>query len=162
MNRDSAWPRTADGQLDLDRSPLTLNAIVNRTDLRDLDDGHAGEGRFVFAVNSPGSTFPQQFTIILEYRLPARSLAEREAWAEDWHVLGILPFPSPQYNAKLQEITDRFSARNAEPARINGSALRDVPGGTPTSPTWSATCASRMRATYECPAQRGPGRAPAL
>jgi len=122
----SSWPRTADGQLDLDRSPLTLNAIVNRMDLRDLADGHAGEGRFVFAVDSPGSSFPQQFTIILEYRLPARSLAEQEAWAEDWHVLGILPFPSQQYNAKLQEITERFSGRNAEPERINGSALRDV------------------------------------
>src|SRR5882724_3906976 len=28
------WPRTPDGQLDLDRAPVTLQAIVNRIDIR--------------------------------------------------------------------------------------------------------------------------------
>jgi hypothetical protein len=48
------WPKTADGQLDLDQPPLTLQAIVNRIDIRNLAAGSAGEGRFVFAVNGAG------------------------------------------------------------------------------------------------------------
>jgi hypothetical protein len=118
-----AWPRTASGELDLDRAPLTLNAIVNRVDIRSLSNGNAGEGRFVFAVNFPGESFPQQFTVILEYRLPAATEADVLGWASEWHALGALPFPSETYNAALQSITDRFSGRNAEPGRVNGSAL---------------------------------------
>jgi hypothetical protein len=39
------WPRTADGALDLSRAPLTLQAIVNRLDLRNLDtERFAGRG----------------------------------------------------------------------------------------------------------------------
>jgi len=47
------WPRTANGELDLDQSPLTLQAIVNRIDTRNLAENSAGEGRFVFGVNGP-------------------------------------------------------------------------------------------------------------
>jgi hypothetical protein len=118
-----AWPRTPSGELDLDQAPLTLNAIVNRVDIRSLSNANAGEGRFVFAVNSPGEPFPQQFTVILEYRLPAATEEDVLGWASDWHALGALPFPSETYNAALQSITDRFSGRNAEPGRVNGSAL---------------------------------------
>jgi hypothetical protein len=118
-----AWPRTPAGELDLDQAPLTLNAIVNRVDIRSLSNGNAGEGRFVFGVNFPGSPFPQQFTVILEYRLPAANETDILGWANAWHALGSLPFPSPEYNAALQDITDRFSGRNAEPGRVNGSAL---------------------------------------
>jgi len=115
------WPRTANGQLDLDRSPLTLLAIVNRTDLRSLSNGHAGEGRFIFGV---GQQFrPLQFTVILEYQQPATTEADVLASAQAWHALGGLPFPSEQYNTALQAITDRFTARNAAPGRPNGSAL---------------------------------------
>ncbi|MDB4987985.1 MAG: hypothetical protein JWN04_3163, partial [Myxococcaceae bacterium] len=117
-----SWPRSSDGSLDLTRAPLRLNAIVNRLDLRDLSKAQAGEGRFVFGVLDP-SGFPLQFTMILEYRLPASSTDEVVAWANQWHALAALPFPSEAYNAALQALTTRFTARNAEPGRVNGSAL---------------------------------------
>src|SRR5205807_216176 len=41
------WPKTPAGELDLDQSPFTLQAIVNRVDIRNLAQGSAGEGRFV-------------------------------------------------------------------------------------------------------------------
>ena len=36
------------------------------------------------------------------------------------------PFPSEQYNAALQAVTERFTARNAAPGRPNGSALGQI------------------------------------
>ena len=68
------WPKTANGELDLDQSPLTLQAIVNRIDTRNLAEGSAGEGRFVFGVNG-GANF-QQFTVIVEYNLVAKTEAD--------------------------------------------------------------------------------------
>ncbi len=122
-----AWPRSADGLLDLDRAPLRLNAIVNRIDIRNLDtDDGAGEGRFVFAVDFPDSEFPQQFTVILEYMLPASTEQEVLDWANRWHALGSLPFPSEEYNAALQAVTDGFAQRGALPEGVNGSALNQV------------------------------------
>ncbi|WP_438003970.1 LamG-like jellyroll fold domain-containing protein [Sorangium sp. So ce321] len=115
------WPRNADGSLDLQRAPLLLLGIVNRIDVRNLAEGHAGEGRFVFGVVSQG--FAQQFTVILEYKLPASTEADVLEWANAWHALGSLPFPSEEYNAALQEITTRFVGRNAAPGRPNGSSL---------------------------------------
>ncbi|HTN83254.1 MAG TPA: LamG-like jellyroll fold domain-containing protein [Sorangium sp.] len=115
------WPRSADGSLDLQRAPLLLLGIVNRIDVRNLAEGHAGEGRFVFGVVSQG--FPQQFTVILEYKLPASTEADVLEWANAWHALGSLPFPSEEYNAALQAITTRFAGRNAAPGRPNGSSL---------------------------------------
>ncbi|MGK3960792.1 LamG-like jellyroll fold domain-containing protein [Sorangium sp. So ce118] len=115
------WPRNADGSLDLQRAPLLLLGIVNRIDVRNLAEGHAGEGRFVFGVVSQG--FPQQFTVILEYKLPASTEADVLEWANAWHALGSLPFPSEEYNAALQAITARFAGRNAAPGRPNGSSL---------------------------------------
>jgi hypothetical protein len=115
------WPRSADGSLDLQQAPLLLLGIVNRIDVRNLAEGHAGEGRFVFGVVSQG--FPQQFTIILEYKLPASTEADVLDWANAWHALGSLPFPSEEYNAALQDITTQFAGRNAAPGRPNGSSL---------------------------------------
>ncbi|XXX78611.1 LamG-like jellyroll fold domain-containing protein [Sorangium sp. So ce134] len=115
------WPRSPDGSLDLRQAPLMLLGIVNRIDVRNLAEGHAGEGRFVFGVFSQG--FAQQFTLILEYKLPASTEADVLDWANAWHALGSLPFPSEEYNAALQEITTRFAGRNAAPGRPNGSSL---------------------------------------
>ncbi|XXX73090.1 LamG domain-containing protein [Sorangium sp. So ce134] len=115
------WPRSPDGSLDLTQAPLLLLGIVNRIDVRNLAEGHAGEGRFVFGVVSQG--FPQQFTVILEYKLPASTEADVLDWANAWHALGSLPFPSEEYNAALQDITTRFAGRNAAPGRPNGSSL---------------------------------------
>ena len=107
-----AWPRTKTGELDLDRSPLRLLAIVNRVDVRDLAKGNAGEGRFVFGVLDP-SGFPQPFTVIFEFKLPAKTEADVLDWANAWHALGALPFPSEAYNAALEALTLRFSGRGA-------------------------------------------------
>lgn len=120
------WPRTPDGKLDLARSPMRLNAIINRFDLRNLDKGDAGEGRFIFAINDPDFIgFPLRATFIFEYKLPARTPAEVQAWADAFHELGSLPF-GEAYNAKLQAITDRFVVRGARPGFPNGNAINAV------------------------------------
>ncbi|WP_437287558.1 LamG-like jellyroll fold domain-containing protein [Sorangium sp. So ce406] len=118
------WPRSPDGSLDLRQAPLMLLGIVNRIDVRNLAEGHAGEGRFVFGVFSQG--FAQQFTLILEYKLPASTEADVLDWANAWHALGSLPFPSEQYNAALQALTTRFAGRDAAPGKPNGSALAQL------------------------------------
>jgi hypothetical protein len=115
------WPRDAAGQLDLAQAPVRLLAIVNRVDLRNVALGHAGEGRFVFGLLSGG--FPLEATVIFEYLLPASTENEVLGWINSWHALGALPFPSEEYNAALQAVTDRFTRRGAMPARPNGSAL---------------------------------------
>jgi Concanavalin A-like lectin/glucanases superfamily len=120
------WPRTPDGALDLAQAPLRLQAIVNRFDLRDLGAGDAGEARFVFAFNFPGSFFfPLQATMIFEYKLPASTEGEVLDWAQSFHALGATPF-SEEYNAALQTLTERFAGRGARPGHPNGSALSAV------------------------------------
>ena len=116
------WPRRVDGALDLTRSPMRLLAIANRMDLRAGKRAGAGQGRFVFGLLDRVG-FPVPFTIILEYRLPARSRRDVRAWAQAWHALGALPHPGESYNATLQAITDRFTGRGADPHAVNGSAL---------------------------------------
>lgn len=113
------------GRLDLRRAPFRLLAIVNRMDLRDLSRGSAGEGRFVFGVLDPAGN-PMQFTVILEFNLPATSQAEIDQWAADWHALGSLPIGSPPFNTALEAITNRFAGANVSPGRPNGSAINQV------------------------------------
>ena len=116
------FPRTPDGALDLGRAPFRLLAIVNRIDLQDPANGSAGEGRFVFGVLDQFGN-PLQLTMIVEYNIPATSTAQVLDLANAWHGLASLPFPSETYNTALQAVTDRFTARNAAPDRVNGSAL---------------------------------------
>jgi hypothetical protein len=117
------WPKTASGDLDLDQSPLTLEAIVNRIDIRDLSAGSAGEVRFVFGLDGPA--FPN-FTVIVEYGMPAQSESDVLEWANLWHGLSALGFPSEEYNAALEAITRRVTARGASPSRLNGSSLVEL------------------------------------
>ena len=117
-----AWPKTPTGELDLDNTPFRLMAIVNRFDLRDPGAGSAGEGRLVYGLVQSGF-FPTDFTVILEYNLPASTPQEVTDWANRWHELGALPLPSEQYNAALEAITRRFTDRGAAPERVNGSSL---------------------------------------
>lgn len=122
----SSWPRTPDGALDLAHAPLRLLAIVNRFDLRNLDNGDAGELRFVFVFNSPFSSFfPLQATMSLEYKLPAMTQQDVLNWAQSFHALGAMQF-SENYNNALQAITEQIVARNARPGFPNGSALSAV------------------------------------
>jgi hypothetical protein len=121
------WPKTASGDLDLDQAPMRLQAIVGRVDLRNLAAGSAGEARFVFAFNSTFSSFfPQNFTVIVEYNLPAQSQDDVLAWANRWHALSSHPFPSEEYNTALEAITDSVTARNAAPSGVNGSGLIEL------------------------------------
>lgn len=113
------WPRIGTN-LDLTRAPLRLLAIVNRIDIRNLDKGHAGEGRFVFGVVNPDNNLPRSFTIILEYRLPARTPADVRQWARLFHDLGAITDPAA-YNTALQAITDRFTKRGADPVLLTGT-----------------------------------------
>ena len=117
------WPKTPTGDLDLDQAPFRLQAIVNRFDLRDVTAGSAGQGRFVFALNGFGGFFPQQYTLIMEFNLPASTDQDVIDWANRWHALSSHPFPSEEYNAALEAITHRFSDRGAGPGRVNGSNL---------------------------------------
>ena len=116
--------RGPDGKLDLSLSPFRLLAIVNRVDLNDVSATTAGEGRFVFGFAPFGQTL--QATLIIEYNIPAASQADILDLANAWHALRALPFPSEQYNAALQTVTERFTARNAAPGRTNGSALGQI------------------------------------
>ena len=115
---------TANRELDLDQSPLTLQAIVNRIDIRNLAEGTAGEGRLVYGVNGNGNF--RNFTIIVEYNLVGHTQADVDDWANRWHALGALPFPSEEYNAALEAITRRFTDRGAAPGNPNGSALVEL------------------------------------
>jgi hypothetical protein len=117
------WPKMPNGDLDLDHTPLTLQAIVNRVDVRNLAVGSAGEGRFVFAPQGP--TFGN-FTVIVEYNLPAQTQQDVLDWANRWHALSSHPFPSEEYNAALEAITRRFADRGAAPGSVNGSALAEL------------------------------------
>jgi hypothetical protein len=119
----ATWPRTPDGALDLAQAPLRLQAIVNRFDLRNLANGDAGEGRFVFAFELNG--FPLQATMIFEYKLPATSDSDVLGWATAFHGLGALSF-GESYNAALQAITERFVGRGARPDHPNGNAINAV------------------------------------
>ncbi|MES1157476.1 MAG: LamG domain-containing protein [Haliangium ochraceum] len=116
--------RGSDGKLDLSRQAFRLLAIVNRIDLKNVSASSAGEGRFVFGFTPFGQTL--RATLIIEYNIPAASQADVLALANAWHALRALPFPSAQYNAALQAVTDRFTARNAAPGRTNGSALGQI------------------------------------
>ena len=102
---------------------MRLLAIVNRFDLRST--GNAGEGRFVFGVLDAAGN-PMQFTVILEYKLPAANAAAVQTWANDWHALGALALGSAAYRTKLQQITHKFSKRGAFPGRPNDSAISQV------------------------------------
>jgi hypothetical protein len=116
--------RGPDGKLDLSQQTFRLLAIVNRIDLNDVSASTAGEGRFVFGFTPFGQTL--QATLIVEYAIPAASQAEILDLANAWHGLRALTLPSEEYNAALQKVTDRFTARNAAPGRPNGSALGQI------------------------------------
>jgi hypothetical protein len=100
-------------------------AIVNRFDLRDPAAGSAGQGRLVYGLLESGF-FPTNFTVIVEYNLPASTPQEVTDWANRWHALGALPLPSEQYKVTLETLTRRFTDRGAGPGRVNGSSLMQL------------------------------------
>ena len=134
MKRDRA--KSFDSwQVNLANAPFRLLAIVYRPDLGiitpDNNIGDAGEGRFVFTAldlrngRSIDAADPLPFTVIFEYGLKASDRAGVKAWAEKWHALGALPF-GPDYNTRLQAITDIFSGRGGDASKPNGNALNQL------------------------------------
>jgi hypothetical protein len=129
------WPKLKNGKLDLTQAPFRLLAIVNRMDLR-LPRGiptplqpvtDAGEGRLVYGIFDPANpTSAFQFTVILEYKLPAATGADTREWAALWDGLKSETLGSAGYNAKLEVITNRFTSVGAAPQRLNGSAISQV------------------------------------
>jgi hypothetical protein len=66
--------------------------------------------------------------MIFEYHLPTNANFTRTQWAQKWHALGgaTLPLGSSAYNAALQAVTDRFTARGAGPGLPNGNAISQI------------------------------------
>ena len=129
------WPKTPTGALDLTQAPLRLNAIVNRLDVRNLDQGKAGEGRFVFGVNDQFGN-PLQFTLIVEYNLPATTDADVMTWANRWHGLSSHPFPSRSTTPRSRR------SRRSSPAATR-------PPATPTAARWHSSAPTRSRSRSE-------------
>lgn len=114
-------------QFDLALAPFQLIAIANRLDLRSATSG--GEGRMIYGLKDASGAFLQAFTLIIEYALPLRpGVATPAQWSAKWHELdGIDPVAQQAaYLAKLQEITDLFTVRNAFVGRPNGSAVNQI------------------------------------
>jgi hypothetical protein len=131
----NAWPRLSTGELDLNRSPFKLVAIVNRLDLGRGNGGPygtsgAGELRFVFSVmNSTTCVRPYNgFLVIFEYGVPQNQCAQVKTWAQSWLALSnpLLPLGSSAYNTQLQNLTQQVVLRNMAPNKPNGSAINQV------------------------------------
>ncbi|WP_224369607.1 hypothetical protein [Hyalangium versicolor] len=114
----------ANQPLDFSKAPFRLLAIMNRMDLRN-PGVQSGEGRFVFGVLDPQGN-PLEFTVILEFALPGGSPEAIQRWAKDWHELGQLGLNHPNYNAKLQALTDRFAKTGVMAGRPFGNALNQI------------------------------------
>jgi len=131
------WPRLTTGELDLNRSPFKLVAIVNRLDLGRGRSGGAygtsgaGELRFVFAVmNQTTCQRPDyaSFLVIFEYGVPRTRCLDVKGWARAWLNLSdpLMSLGSPAYNLQLQNLTQQVVVRNAAPGKPNGSAINQV------------------------------------
>lgn len=117
------WPKRDDGTFDLEKSPFRLLAITNRMDLR--SDTNAGEGRFVFGIVDSINGI-QQFTVILEYKLPLVKNETLGGWTQRWHDLSLEQIPSEKYNKKLASITRRFATQRFNGIFTNGNAIGQV------------------------------------
>lgn len=108
------------GQLDMRFAPYKLTSIVNRFDLRERASGiPAGEGRYTFCMIDSSCTDALQATMVVEFGIQSKNACDSlQQWALRWYNLKDLTLGSPEYNAALQDITDRFS--------LWGTASRDA------------------------------------
>lgn len=135
---EERWPRLPDGRLDLARAPFKLKAIVNRIDLAGnvtFGPVSGAEGRFVFQFEWCADA-QAVFDFIFEYGVPRRTCGALQDWASQWLALMDLPLGSPEYNARLEAITEQFAARNADPSKPNGSALNQLRSNQNQDPFW--------------------------
>ena len=98
----TAWA-TKDGAYDLTGSPMLLEAIVNRVDLRDPNVHSLGELRMIFG---PPWKSAIQGSIIVEMVVPVSAQYDISSWAGAWHALGDPNLSSATYNTMLQQLTD--------------------------------------------------------
>lgn len=138
------WQQISGAQLNIDKFPARLLAIVNRPDLADKigygTAGTAGEGRFVFGLveKTGNSCISMPFTVIFEYGIKGGSCSAVKAWHQRWKNLDTLPLGSPAYNTALEVITREFTEHGANPAQLpNQSALNQLrTNENALDPTW--------------------------
>jgi len=117
-------------QFNLANAPFKLIAIASRLDLRSATT--AGEGRLIFGLTNasdPTNPIMDTMSLIVEFALPLVAPLDTPAkWAAKWHELdSIDPATAPAtFASKLQEITDKFTVRNAFAGRPNGSAVNQI------------------------------------
>jgi hypothetical protein len=121
-------PSDEDWDVNWEKAPFRLLAIVNRIDLRlNPAIGNAGEGRFVFGITDAETGAPLGFTLILEYVQPTGGDETKlKDIAESWHDLGTSPAFDQDYVNKLKAVVSMFTAKDANPGFVNGSALSQV------------------------------------
>lgn len=104
----------------------------------------AGEARFVFGFVAPPEWDPNLgfigevpiqgqpgcrallFTVILEYKVPKCDCFDVRGWARQWVSLANLVPGTNAYNSRLENLTQQFARRNADPRRPNGSSIGQV------------------------------------
>lgn len=135
VNNDGSMPWDGtQNNLNIDKLPFRLLAIMNRIDLGKISpygsSGNAGETRLVFGMvnmNGTNNCSPMPMTVIFEYgnSNPSKCSSMKD-FAKDWTDLSALPFPSEQYNAALQSITDTVTLSGKSPNKPNASAINQI------------------------------------
>ena len=127
----AAWPKLADGSLNVAQAPFKLRAIVNRADLAgntSYGPVSGAEGRFVFQlVDVTKNGCPSlPLHVILEFGVPKNTCSALASWAQQWLALSTIAIGTPEYLSALQGLTDQFATANADPSKPNGSALNQL------------------------------------
>jgi len=128
-------------ELDLDKAPFRLSAIVNRIDLGGTATGSggyggasnsvptdAGELRFVFGVqNSNCGALP--FSVIFEYGVPINGCNDTRDWAFEWTKLNDPSFATrfdDDWRDHLESLTESVVVHGAAPTKGNQNAINQV------------------------------------
>ena len=122
-------PNVPRGKLDMRAVPFKLTAIVNRLDLRGNSGygrSNAGEARFVFCMMSTQGCDEAPFNIIFEYGVPKKNCGDIQEYANEWYALNGMSFNDPQFNVRLQAITDQFTLCGTSPSKPNQSSINQV------------------------------------
>lgn len=115
-------------ELDLDRAPFQLLAIVNRIDLAEQACAPGGEIRFVYAAMDPATRAPLDATFIFEFPVLGHDAGEVAA---AWHALGEHSF-GHDYTAALHDLTSTLLAgSDGSRAHLRSNELTFAPAADP-------------------------------